>query len=65
MKTILRLFFVLTLTSVMMSVAAEDKKLEAPLIGIMTVNDERFHTMDKYWAFGFWSYVPRSYINYV
>ena len=41
------------------------QKQEAPVIGIMTVNDERFHTMDKFWEFGFHSYFPRSYVNMV
>jgi len=31
----------------------------------MTVNDERFHTIDKFWEFGYHSYIARSYVDQI
>jgi gamma-glutamyl-gamma-aminobutyrate hydrolase PuuD len=38
---------------------------QPPLIGILIVNDERFHKTEKYWVQAYFSYVPRSYIDIV
>jgi gamma-glutamyl-gamma-aminobutyrate hydrolase PuuD len=35
------------------------------LIGILTVQDERFHQFEKFWQTGFFSYVTRSYSDLV
>lgn len=66
MKTKIKIIFAIFFVSIFFNTGVRcEEKMEAPVIGIMTVNDERFHTMDKYWAFGFWTYVARSYVNYV
>ena len=41
------------------------KNTESPIIGIMSVQDFRFHDKDKYYAFAYNSYIAESYVHLV
>jgi gamma-glutamyl-gamma-aminobutyrate hydrolase PuuD len=43
----------------------QEQLTQPPLIGILTVQDERFHNNQKFWAQAYFSYVTRSYVDLV
>jgi hypothetical protein len=44
---------------------SDEERINTPFVGILTVQDERFHDQQKFWATGFFSYVTRSYVDLV
>jgi gamma-glutamyl-gamma-aminobutyrate hydrolase PuuD len=41
------------------------QEYEAPTIGIISGNDERWYWLQRFWRMGYWSYVARSYVNLI
>jgi hypothetical protein len=48
-----------------LAVPTKQEKKFAPLIGILSGNDERWYYIKRFWRMSFFSYVPRSYVNFI
>jgi hypothetical protein len=62
-KSVILLFLAIITIATVVRTQTATPKVEAPTIGILSGNDERWYFLQRFWRMSFWSYVARSYVN--